>query len=390
MTIGWGSTYYIPAILAPSLRSDLDLTQQEVFGGVTVMLLVSAAVAPAAGRLIERRGAQGPMMLGSVMVAAALAGLSQAQGLWTYMAAWVLIGLATPLALTQGAVSAVAERADGNAHRAVSALLLLSGFSSTIFWPLTTWLAGHLGWRTTCLAYAALHLSVCFTLHALLLRRDATERRHAAVGAAPADDAMIPSDRERPAFVLTALALSLAGVVSWGLPLQMVEILTAFGHPLETAVWIAALIGPSQVLARIGEVTFGRRAGIINIGLISACLMPLVTIIPMVTTHSVFTGVLFVVGYGIAAGAMTIVRSVLPLALFGRQRYARLLGLLSLPQNVAFALSPVLFASVMSASGPDAVLGASLLVALAAAAALAGLARMVGTTPRPEGGGSAS
>jgi MFS family permease len=384
MTIGWGTTYYIPAILAPSLRSDLDLSQQEVFGGVTVMLLVSAAVAPAAGRLIERRGAQVPMMLGSVMVAAALAGLSQAQGLWTYMAAWVLIGLATPLALTQGAVSAVAERADGNAHRAVSALLLLSGFSSTIFWPLTTWLAGHLGWRTTCLAYAALHLSVCFTLHALLLRRDPTERRHAAVGAAPADDAMVPSDRERPAFALTALALSLGGVVSWGLPLQMVEILTAFGHPLETAVWIAALIGPSQVLARIGEVTFGRHAGIINIGLISACLMPLVTIIPMVTTHSVVTGVLFVVGYGIAAGAMTIVRSVLPLALFGRQRYARLLGLLSLPQNVAFALSPVLFASVMSASGPDAVLGLSIVVALAAAATMAGLAAIVSKMPGPQ------
>jgi predicted MFS family arabinose efflux permease len=315
------------------------------------------------------------------MVAAALAGLSQAQGLWSYMAAWVVIGLATPLALTQGAVSAVAERADGNAHRAVSTLLLLSGFSSTIFWPLTTWLAAHFGWRATCLVYAALHLSVCFTLHAVLLRRDAEERTRTAVGTAPTEDAMVPANRERPAFILTALALSLAGVVSWGLPLQMVEILTAFGHPLETAVWIAALIGPSQVLARIGEVTFGRRAGIINIGVISACLMPLVTIIPMVTTHSVVTGALFVIGYGIAAGAMTIVRSVLPLALFGRQRYARLLGLLSLPQNVAFALSPVLFAGVMSASGPDAVLGVSIVVALAAAATMAGLAAIVAKVP---------
>jgi MFS family permease len=383
MTIGWGSTYYIPAILAPSLRSDLDLSQQEVFGGVTVMLLVSAMVAPAAGRLIERRGAQGPMMVGSVMVAAALAGLSQAQGLWSYMAAWVVIGLATPFALTQGAVSAVAERADGNAHRAVSALLLLSGFSSTIFWPLTTWLEADIGWRATCLVYAALHLSVCFTLHAVLLRPDTAERTPAAVGTAPTEDAMVPADRERPAFILTALALSLAGVVSWGLPLQMVEILTAFGHPLDTAVWIAALIGPSQVLARIAEVTFGRRAGIINIGLISACLMPLVTIIPMVTSHSVVTGALFVIGYGIAAGAMTIVRSVLPLALFGRQRYARLLGLLSLPQNIAFALSPVLFAAVMSASGPNAVLGVSIVVALAAAATMAGLAAIVPKIPRP-------
>jgi hypothetical protein len=82
----------------------------------------------------------------------------------------------------------------------------------------------------------------------------------------------------------------------------------------------------------------------------------------------------FIVGYGMSAGAMTIVRSVLPLALFGRPRYARLLGQLALPQNAAFALAPLAFAGVMSAFGPTAVLVLSLVVALAAAAAMAALA----------------
>jgi len=170
MMVGWGSTYYVPAVLAPSLRADLGLSQEAIFSGVTVMLFVAAAIAPVAGRMMERRGARGSLVLGSLMMAGALVWLSFAQGIWSYLAAWVIIGAATPLALTQGAVTAIAERAGGDARRAVSTLLLLSGFSSTIFWPLTTWLAAHLGWRGTCLAFAAVHLVVCTGIHATLLR----------------------------------------------------------------------------------------------------------------------------------------------------------------------------------------------------------------------------
>jgi hypothetical protein len=62
---------------------------------------------------------------------------------------------------------------------------------------------------------------------------------------------------------------------------------------------------------------------------------------------------------------MTIVRAVAPLTLFGRDDYAIVLGRLAVPQNVAFALSPMLLAAVMSHAGPRATLavvcGASVL-----------------------------
>jgi MFS family permease len=373
MMIGWGSTYYVPAVLAPALRSDLGLSEEAVFSGVTVMLLVAAAVAPFAGRVMERIGARGPLVVGSLMMTLALVGLSLAQGLWSYLLVWVLIGAATPLALSQAAVSAIAERAGSNARRAVSTLLLLSGFSSTIFWPLTTWLAEHFGWRGTCLAFAGLHLLVCTPIHGVLLR-PRPKRVPASEEFVAAPVAIVPAAKERPAFLLTAFALSLAGFVSWGMPLQVVGILTAFGHSFETAVWVAALMGPAQVLARVGEVAFGQRTGILNVGLTSAALMPLALMVPLLADRSVGAAVLFIVGYGISAGAMTIVRSVLPLALFGRQRYARLIGQLALPQNAAFALSPVVFAAVMSAFGPLAVLVLSLAISLVATAAMAGLA----------------
>jgi hypothetical protein len=62
---------------------------------------------------------------------------------------------------------------------------------------------------------------------------------------------------------------------------------------------------------------------------------------------------------------MTIVRSVAPLTLFGRDAYAVVLGRLAVPQNIAFALSPMLLAAVMNHAGPRATLavvcGASVL-----------------------------
>jgi len=172
---------------------------------------------------------------------------------------------------------------------------------------------------------------------------------------------------------LLAMAFSLAGFVSWGLPLQLVDVLTSFGPPAGTAVSLAALMGPAQVAARIGDVTLGQRFDILRVGLLATLLMPFAVLLPLLESRSAWLAGAFVVGYGLSAGTMTIVRSVLPLGLFGPSRYARLVGRLALPQNTIFALSPVVYATVMSAAGPKAVLLLSCAGAVLALAAMAGL-----------------
>ena len=380
--IGWGSTYYIPSVLAAALRSSLGLSPELVFGGVSVMLLVSAAVAPRAGRIMQARGVRGPMILGSAVMAAGLIALSQAQGLWTYALAWLVIGLAAPIALTQAAMSALAQIAGADARRAMGTLLLFSGFSSAVFWPLTAWLEARLGWRETCLVFAGLHLLICCPLQALVIPT-LTGRREARVAPGPQERlaSRLPPGRERLAMALVALAFSLGGFVSWGLPLQLVAILTAFGHPAATAVSIGALMGPAQVAARIGEVTLGQRADVLRIGLVATALMPFVVALPLIESQAVWVAIAFVVGYGLSAGTMTVVRSVLPLVLFGPADYARLLGRLALPQNTAFALSPTAYAAVMSAAGPRGALVLSCLGAALALAAMIGLNVAVGRSP---------
>lgn len=380
---GWGTTYYLPAILVGPIEADLRLSREIIFGGVTIMLLVGAVVAPRAGAYIARNGARGPMLLGSVLLALSLAVLSGAQGLPGYALAWAILGVGLPLGLTQAAVSAMAMIAGPNARRAISALLLVSGASSSLFWPLTAWLEANVGWRMTCLIFAALNLFLCAPIHALLLRRGgAALAASASTVSYPEPGPPLSPPERRVGFVLAAIAFSLSGFVTWGLPLHAIEILKGLGLPAATAVLVGTLIGPSQIAARVAEVVFGARAGILVVGVVAMAVLPVAIALPLVAETSLPVAAGFMIGYGLAAGAMTIVRAVAPLTLFGRDAYAVVLGRLAVPQNIAFALSPMLLAAVMSHAGPRATLAVVCAASVLGFAAMLALAK-VGTRRAP-------
>ena len=46
--------------------------------------------------------------------------------------------------------------------------MLISGFATTIGWPLTTWLNIEFGWRGACLAWAGIHLLIALPLNPML------------------------------------------------------------------------------------------------------------------------------------------------------------------------------------------------------------------------------
>jgi hypothetical protein len=147
-------------------------------------------------------------------------------------------------------------------------------------------------------------------------------------------------------------------------------------------VLVGTLIGPSQIAARVAEVVFGARAGILVVGVVAMAVLPVAIALPLVAETSLPVAAGFMIGYGLAAGAMTIVRAVAPLTLFGRDAYAVVLGRLAVPQNVAFALSPMLLAAVMSHAGPRATLAVVCAASVLGFAAMLALAK-VGTRRAP-------
>lgn len=66
-TLAWASSYYLPAILAGTIARDVGTSSSAVFGAFSVALLMSAAIGPFAGKLIDRRGGR-PVLIGSNLV----------------------------------------------------------------------------------------------------------------------------------------------------------------------------------------------------------------------------------------------------------------------------------------------------------------------------------
>ena len=370
--IGWGTTFHLPAVLGSVMAPSIGVSMEVLFGGISMQLLASALIAPRVGRRIDRLGGRAILVTGSLLLCLALALISQAHGPILYFIGWALIGFATPMALAAGTQASLAQVAGPAARRAVSILLLFTGLPSFFFWPLASWLEPMIGWRDTTLAFAALHLLVCVPIHLGVLGRRIPVRLSGS--GAPLEEGL-PVAARRGAFWLLAATMSFAGMISWGVSLNVIELLKAGGLPAATAVFIATLSAPIQASARIIEFLFGGRYPPTITGLLSACVMPLAFVGMLIDGGALWAAVMLAVCYGIGNGLMTLARATIPLTLFGRAEYGTWTGRLTTPQNLVFAASPVLFSALLSRQGPGTMVWAGLVMAVASLIAMVLLVR---------------
>lgn len=356
--IGWGTTFSALPIFGTPIATDLGLAREWVFGGMTVMLLVSALIAPRLGKIVDRLGARPIMTIGSVIAALAMLVQSQASGLASYLFGWVIVGIATPMMLGNAAMPALVQVVGPNARRAITSLMLISGLTSTIFLPVNAWLLSATGWNKAYLVFAALHLLVCAPIHWLVLKRGsglepATAGPAGEKKPAPPPDGLLLPDQRHRAFVLMAIWTCTEGLITWGLYLQVIDIFIGSGLTMVQAIGVWAIVGPMQSLARFAELLSGGRHSILTTTLGASVFVSLSFLALLPFGISLTTAMLFCVAMGLGHGLFAIARNTLPLALFGAKEYGTYMGLLTVPQNIVNAMAPVLFAAVISRSTPQ-------------------------------------
>lgn len=363
--LAWGSSYYLPAVLAGPIASDTGWPLAWVVGGLSCGLLVSAAASPRVGHAIGRHGGRPVLALAALLLAAGLVTLGLAPVLPVYLAGWLVIGLGMGFGLYDPAFATLGRLYGAEARPAITTLTLWGGFASTVCWPLSAWLVEHVGWRWTCFAYAGLHLAVTLPLVLLLI----PSPPELVPDAAGAQDSVGPlRGRERRLFLLLASILVCGGVIMGVVSVHLLTLLQAQGVALAAAVSLGALIGPSQVGARLIEMAGKSRHH--PLWTLTAALV-LVTIGLVLLATGFGPVALALVLYGAGNGIFSIARGTVPLALFGPHRYAPLVGRLARPGLVAQAIAPPLGAFVLLHGGVAGTFG--LLVALGLASlALAG------------------
>jgi len=376
--ISWGTTFYALGALSPDIAAAQGWSKTLIFGAFSAALLVSGAISRAAGGIIDRRGGRAMMSIGSILAAAGCAILGLADHQWIYIVGWLVLGVAMRFVLYDAAFPALAQLAGMRARRAISYLTLFGGLASTVFWPLSHVLSEHLGWQGTFLVYAGLHLFICLPLHVFTLtgRGAAVEAPQTAPDEKLTSKPPLTGYARSHAMAAFATVIALNGLVFSAISAHVVPLFEELGFSAAGAVAFAALVGPSQVASRIGDILLGHRMKVMHVGLIAVGLLPLSLAIFILGGFGLAAAIIFAVLYGMSNGLMTIAKGVVPLSLFGREGYGLVLGTIVTPQLVLNALAPTLFVFALERFGAQSSMILGLVFGLLSLAAMLYLARL--------------
>ncbi|POU72306.1 MFS transporter [Leclercia sp. LSNIH6] len=335
--INWGISFYMPGTFARAMTADTGWSSAQIYSGLTLAMLVMAALSPFVARLLARIGGQRVVMTGSLLIALGCLLMAYTHSLITWYSAWLLTGIGMRLSLYDALFAALVNLYGQQARRTISRVTLAGGLASVVFWPLGEALLMVMNWREALLIYALFGLlSAALTLSLPNQTHPPANKPAARAGG-----------EDRRNSWLYAAFIALITFVSNGTSTHLPEFIASVGLP----VTIGMLWGIGQTGARFLEVVTGAGLTPLRLTLLTALAMPVCFMLGLSSTLFLWSAVGFVLGYGAINGLVTIVKATLPLQLFAPEEYARRTGVLLIPAQLMAAASPLAYAWLNKALG---------------------------------------
>ncbi|WDZ96969.1 MFS transporter [Herbaspirillum sp. WKF16] len=311
--VSWGTSYYIFGLILVPVETDLGLNRGPTALAFPVALLLEGLCSIIVGRWIARNLGMYVMVGGSLLAGAGLWMLSQANSLLQFQTAWALIGTSFSCTLYTPLFSLVTMVFPTSYRRKITVISLITGFSSTLFLPLSGWLIAEMGWRNCLLFYAMLNVLICAPGHWLALRAIYGGAESPIQMESVSQAANIPliavAYRRRRIYLSLAVFTSAIGALSATVAAHLVPMLTERGISSETALWAPAAIGALQTLSRVPILMIDMGKKVHQINLILILIFPVAVLLLHISGVSASLLIIFVFLYGIAHGGWTIVRA---------------------------------------------------------------------------------
>lgn len=368
--IGWG-TVGLLAVVGREIAADLGMDITAVFAGNSIFYVATGLTAPLLARPFIRFGARRVMIAGSIIAAPGFVMLAYATGPVSFFAAWVILGIAGSATLATATYILLNEIVGRAARRAIGALMLVTGLASSVFWPTTSYLAGVMGWRGTCLVYAGLMIFVCLPLNLFGLPRRPV-RKEDGISSGTTDGSRIV---RKSTFYLIVMATILCAFVTFGFNATMIELLKTEGLTAAQAVTFGSMLGVVQVSARGLDFLGGGRWDGITTALIATATVVVAILLLMTSGGSYWIIATFILLYGLGSGALAVARATIPLVFYDSVEFARATSRIALPLNLISAASSPILVGLLSNFGSRAMLGLGALCASAALVMLYWLSR---------------
>lgn len=340
----YGTLSYAFSVLVTDSGPGGEFGAGAVSLGFGAALLVSGIAGIFAGTIADLIGTRRLMAGGAVLGCASLALLATVQTQWQFFVVMaVLCGPAMAATFYEPVYVLMNRWFEAEARpRAYGVLTLLSGFSVTIFTPLTRWMVSEFGWREALVALGLILLAVGTFVPAILV--EPMERSGAATRLTPtrfvreARDGLSHADRRFWWFTLTFFAATCA---LSGFSFHMISQLETRGFDEASVANAIALTGIVSLPARlILPMLSGRAPSVI---LLSVCIALLGVASWLASSAGEWWQVLvYIAVYGAVFGAVFPLRALVTSEQFAGPYFGRIIGLQALFVAGARALGPIL------------------------------------------------
>jgi OFA family oxalate/formate antiporter-like MFS transporter len=344
--------------------------------------LVSAALSPVVGPLVDRRGPRVVMAFGVLSLAGGAAVLAAAGSAWHVMLGYGLVMAFGSVALGELTGDTTVARWFVRRRGRALAISTMGLSTAGIVLPLpTALLIGQLGWRGAWLALGGVTLVLGLAATAVMRRRpedygllpDGADTR-APQAAAPREVSLGARAAARtPAFWLLIVSTNLAGLGFFGVNLHLFSYVT--DHGLSAAL-AASVITYLYTLHTVAKPLWGLIAERVHVRYcIAGCYAggALGVLLLVVGSGSVGWLVAFATVYGLTRGAQSFVTSLAWADYFGREAQGAIRGLASPFRHLSAAAGPVVGGVLYDTTG-DYRLAFMIFAASFAAGALVALA----------------
>jgi len=343
-TITWGILYYAFGVLLAPMERDMGWSRAQSTAAFSIALLLAAAGAVPVGRLVDQGRARVMMTLGSCAGTLLLVLWARVESLHALYLVWAGIGLTMATVLYEPAFAVLAKWFVHDRERGFTILTLAAGLASTIFNPISSWLAGWLGWRQAVLVLAGFMGATTIPMHALLLRPhprgDGEASTAASVPSASGPDVDARAALRTATFWFLALAFLIQSFAHAGISLHSVPMLIEWGYPPTFAATMIGLVGVMQVLGRLVFAPLRTRLSSRSVTMLILAFQS-VSFLVLWGVHGIYGLVAFVACFGISNGMATLVRASIVAELWGRTHYGAIAGALSVWSTLARAVAPV-------------------------------------------------
>ncbi|MGY3473633.1 MFS transporter [Bradyrhizobium ottawaense] len=344
--ISYGTLYYCVGAIAKEASLDLAVTEEWILGCFSLALLASALISLAAGRLMDGYGAGKTMRVASFAGGASLGIAAMSWNAVVFAIALFGMQLASAFLFYEAAFVFLVQRDAVHAKRQMALLTLIVGFSSTLFWPLTSLLLISICWRQVCWIYAGANVFLALPLIQVALGGSSVSL---------GDQNKICSQGQSSSklidLVLIIVGFSLTTFVFSALLARMIPILSSIGLDMQGAALVSTLFGPSQVAVRLFAASFTERTSPIQLTMLSCLMLAAATFVTILASHSLVGIAIFVALVGFSSGLNSICRGSVPLSVFGPDGYGARVGLITTFRLSTASFAPFFFSVIQNNYG---------------------------------------